>query len=225
METKESSKENNVKKWIEDSNIVMAKGEPKKLVDDVVKEETPAEEAPLANDEKVNTRRVRKTKTRSEKRRKAEESDSEPEIKTEPVDEPVENIPTELSQDNENNNVITTDALSDFCNIIGNVPKLQSHESVDSTTSSTGDTKSTEAPTPTKDHPDRRKGKGERHKRRRTQSTNEDDVLKSPKEKKEKQMSPPLEYNPDFLSDLGQLKIYKHIFYIVTIIVFIWSLV
>lgn len=238
LEVKESSKEDNVKKWIEDSNMIMSHTDTKNQLEVDVKDELLAEDA-LESEEKGNIKRGRKLKakrqdsndTKSEKRRRkpkdeGDESDSENETK--PIHEAVKETPQTVSEevcDKVNNNILPTekddekpphlpsseqtsiDALSAFCNIIGNVPKLQSHESIDSNNSSILDNKSNEAsneaPTPTKDLHERRKSKGERQKRRRTHSTNEDVALTSPKEKKEKQSSPPLEYNPDFLSDLG----------------------
>ena len=246
-----TSKDEKVKKWIEDSNNVLTKSmEEEECVDK--DNPNPSPSIPIDTIEKPVHKKVgRKAKFKrgvagaptpvDKKKIKKEESDSEPEVKSEEaVDDEVEEEEKVLNdeamvddaplhQQNktpiENNNLATekdrtsaettaaADTLSAFCNIVENAQKLQSHPSVESTASTIDSTKSDASPT--KDHHHhhtRRKHHG--NKRKRSQSTSvdlagaaglgsDDSALKSPREKREKQMSPPLEYNPDFVSDLG----------------------
>ena len=225
LDTKDTmSKDEKVKNWIEDSKNVLSSVAGKTEADD---EEMKSEQLSKASEtssasttttttthEEKTWRRGRRPKSKranNESKKKKEESDSDTEMKSEGEEQT-----SPATGQIENNNVITekdrtsetADTLSAFCNIVENAQKLQSHPSVESTAStveSTGDA------SPTKDHPGssghHTEKKKRSHKRRRTQSTTEgagDDALKSPKEKREKQMSPPLEYNSDFMSDLGE---------------------
>lgn len=200
FENKVTCKEENVKKWIEDSNNVI-----KKEVE--VEDNLPVAESLQPNDDKTNIKRGRKVKARkNEKKKKPEESDSENETKSEQAEETVN---TESPKSSENNNLLTekdrtsetATTLSDFCNIVQNVQKLESHPSVDSITLI--EEKSFE-PSQIKGE---KKIKKPQNKRKRTHSVThgDDGVVKSPKEKREKQMSPPLEYNADFVSDLSSV--------------------
>ncbi|XP_066923848.1 AT-rich interactive domain-containing protein 4B-like [Clytia hemisphaerica] len=224
------SKDEKVKNWIEDSKNVLSTvtGKTEEVDEEEIKSEQTSKAAETSSvastavtaatpHEEKTWRRGRRPKSKranNESKKKKEESDSDTEMKSE-GDEQTNPATGQI----ENNNVITekdrtsetVDALSAFCSIVENAQKLQSHPSVESTAStleSAGDT------SPTKDHPGvsghhLTEKKKRSHKRKRTQSTTEggtgDDALKSPKEKREKQMSPPLEYNSDFVSDLADV--------------------
>ena len=239
-----TSKDEKVKKWIEDSNNVLSKVSKSMEEECDNNKDDPSPSATSIDNEKV-TRKGRKSKYKrsavepTDNKKKKEESDSEPEVKSEEVaDEEEEKekkkkVLNEAVDDDktpvENNNLPTekdrtsaettaaADTLSAFCNIVENVQKLQSHpkmSSVESTTSTVDSTKSYCAASPTKDHHSTTGERKKKHisKRKRTQSASveitggEDPAMKSPREKKEKQMSPPLEYNSDFISDLGMFK-------------------
>jgi len=223
-------KDDKVKKWIEDSNKVMATKTSDKPTTEVEDEDEipPIIDLPppsVGDPKSVGLKRGRKPKTKrgvSEKKRKTSESDSEAEVKPEEetaavVDEK-ENVcssptttttATTTTTSPENNNVPTekdrtsetANTLSDFCNILEQAQKLKSHPSMESTASLESSTKGDVSPS--KESAEKKKKSSQ--KRKRTQSTtNEDDALKSPKEKKEKTMSPPLQYKADFVSDLGK---------------------
>lgn len=239
-----TSKDEKVKKWIEDSNNVLSKVTKSMEEEECEsnKDDVPPPSLSVDTIEKVVTKKVgRKAKYKrgpvaappDNKKMKKEESDSEPEVKSEEiVEDEEEEILNEAIVDGthhdktsvENNNLVTekdrtsaettaaADTLSAFCNIVENAQKLQSHPSVESTTSTIDSAKSGASPIKDHHHTNTRK-KHHGSKRKRSQSTStetwaaggicEDPALKSPREKKEKQMSPPLEYNSDFVSDLG----------------------
>lgn len=238
-----AAKDEKVKKWIEDSNLLSSSKVSKSMdeeEEDCDKEDSPhpppSSLTPSFMDEKATTmtaKKGRRPKLKrafgvAEKKKKVSEemSDSdhenEAEIKSEVDEQEDKEISTIGASDHsaENNNLptekdrttdTTTDALSAFCNIVENVQKLQSHPSVESTTSTIDSSAKSDVASPTK------AGVGERKrkyisKRRRTQSTSEttadDTTMRSPKEKKEKQISPPLEYNSDFVSDLGMCQLH-----------------
>lgn len=245
-----TSKDEKVKKWIEDSNNVLSKVTKSMEEEGCEKDDAPPSSLSVDTVEKaVTTKKVgRKAKYKrgavgaappltDNKKVKKEESDSEPEVKSEgAVDEEVEEKVTnqEAMVDGvhhhhktpvENNNLVTekdrtsaettaaADTLSAFCNIVENAQKLQSHPSVESTTSTIDSAKSDASPTKDHHHNHHTRKKHHASKRKRSQSTSgeagvaggcsDDSALKSPREKREKQMSPPLEYNSDFVSDLG----------------------
>lgn len=210
LDPKESSKEDSVKKWIEDSSKLMSKTSLQKTMEEGPKIEPcdPSETSKVdefqnkisQDDEKKKGRKIKTKKEESKpnRKRRNDETDSDNEEK-ESTSAPVETIKSDNNnlQSEKDRTSETAQTLSDFCNIVENIPKLQASESVEE---SVPDTRK-EANSPQKDLEKSRKKKHDK-KRRRTQSTIEVEALKSPKEKKEKRVSPPLQYNIDFMSDL-----------------------
>ena len=146
------------------------------------------------------------------KKKKSEESDSESEvIKTESISEVLceqpdddnNNLPAEKVEPSESSQI-----LSDFCAIVENAHKLEANSSVEEEESSNtaDDAVKQEQTSPSKENDKARKHKrpGDRHKRKISQSMNDDDYYKHPRERKGKRTSPPLEYNVDFMSDLSK---------------------
>jgi len=218
LDRKESSKVDSVKKWIEDSSIELSKnpealksevGSPKPefiKLEDNLPEEHVTESGPLKRGRRGKAKKMEEQK---QKRKKNNESDNE-------CEETKDNkIITQnpMTVTNSNNNLLsekdrtseTAQTLSDFCNIVENVHKL---DTTTATATESFNNTNNSPSSPNKNITDKSKKhqhKHEKTKRRRTKSfVDEENCLKSPT-KNEKKGSPVLEYNVDFISDLGTL--------------------
>lgn len=216
LEPKESSKEETVKKWIEDSSKIFSKS-TESSEDDIIGKENEdqvcAEENMVLQDEKP-PKRGRRSKgnkiTEKNCKIKMEESDHEYDSKcivgnVRSCDQSHDNNNNSCGKDNtsceKEQSTDNSQLLSDFCTIVENVHKLKA-ETEKETNNNIGAESNKELPTsPTKEteRPPKHKRTGEKHKRKISQSNS--DYYKSPK--KEKRISPRLEYNVDFMSDLS----------------------
>ena len=218
LNRKESSKNDSVKKWIEDSSKILSKPETESVESEPVKTENEKTQG-VSIDEFQNPEspksmkkgRKPKLKKTNKKDSKNNDSDTESEIK----EEMTENVVT--LEEQTNNNVLsekdrtseTAQLLTDFCDIVESAHKLtKTTDSTDNTLICPNrDEKSEhveetslkeECSSPTKEsHIEKKKKK---NKRKRCHSAKDEDFVKSPK--KEKKSPPALEYNIDFVSDL-----------------------
>lgn len=216
LNRKESSKNDSVKKWIEDSSKILSKPETGSVESETKTDNEKTQGVSIdefQNPESPKSmKKGRKSKLKkTNKKNKNNDSDTESEIK----EEITENVVT--LEEQTNNNVIsekdrtseTAQLLTDFCDIVESAHKLtKTTDSTENTPISTNrDAKpehvaetslKEECSSPTKEtHIEKKKKK---NKRKRCHSAKDEDFVKSPK--KEKKSPPALEYNIDFVSDL-----------------------
>ena len=174
-----SSRDDSVKKWIEDSNKVIkvniietlelsysSSGKSLTPEGKIIKKETVKDEIIQVDQTSIDKKN---NNTETEKDRTAE-----------------------------------THALNDFCSIVEHAPKLETPTETIETPTKLADS----SPSKECDKLRKKKLVESRHKRKRNHSVGFEDSIKSPTKEKREKRAPVLEYKIDFMSDLGKFPKY-----------------